>query len=299
MVDFITPMKAKRLYLDYLEEVSDDTRWAAGLKHDGYREQLHLLNTGNTLSSAEGNDHLKGVPQFTKVIPELHDTIFDCEGLAPTRRLEDNGTCFKTSAYPEFAIAWQKEYGLAFLEVFDILKYKGLYTLDLPFYKRRVLLENAFAILTKSGMPVHLEQLVMTGKLAYFHQVITRPKEQGHEGIMLKDMQAPYKPGARGPAWKKIKRFETLICKITGFLDSASTDKYEGQIGSVVYVYKGCVGSSSGLNDDLRLDMTKHPEKYVNRLAWFQCQEVTDAGVMRSPSYKGLLTDQEVKQYGA
>lgn len=298
MTDFIPPMKAKLADEVFLTSIDDDPTWVAGEKFDGFREQLHLLTTGNELLSSEGNSHIAGVPQFKTLVPTLHDTILDSEGMAPTRRLEDNSTCFKVVAHPEDAIAWQDEHGMAFLVIFDILRYKGLDTVDLPFYKRRVLLESAFKELTRYCLfntQVRLERLVVKGKLQYFREIVARTKVEGHEGIVLKDLGAAYKPGRKGNAWLKVKRYETLVYRIAGFLSSGSTDKYAGQIGSIVYGDN--IGSASGIDDDTRLDMTKYPEKYVGKLAWFECQEITDMGVMRSPRFKGLLTPEEVKRY--
>ncbi len=295
MTDYYEPMKAKRVDTLFLTSINNDTRWAAGEKFDGYREQLHLLNTGNQLWSSGGNSHIDCVPQFKVIVPELDDTILDCEGLSPTRRIEDNATCFKSSD----ALRWQDEHGMAFLVVFDILRYKGEDCMHLPFFKRRVLLEVAFKVMSRYCMwntQLRLENLIMTHKLEYYYSIITRTKEEGHEGVMLKDMNASYTPGKRGPAWYKAKRTEVVVARITGFLPSASTDKYAGMVGSVTYGYQNCEGSASGLNDDLRRDMTDHPDKYIGKLAYFECQEITDMGVMRHPSYIRELTTEEVKK---
>ncbi len=294
MVDYIEPMKAKLSDTGFLESVSDDTRWGAGEKFDGFRELLYLEADHNLLLSSGGNNHLPCVPQFNVVIPELAGTIVDCEGLSPTRRLEDNSTCFKSPSYPQYAIQWQQEHGLATLVVFDILRYKGQECMGIEFEKRRVLLKIVVDKLIAAGMPVRMEQLVMTGKLNFFYGIIKRTREEGHEGIILKDMKALYYPMKRANAWLKVKRFEILVYPICGFM--GGTGKYTNMVGAVCYGDN--LGTASGMDDAVRQDMTDHPEKYKGKLAYFKCQEITDMGVMRHPDYLRLLTPEEVKAHG-
>ncbi len=291
MTTFITPMKAKLSDKSFLAKVDNDTRYGAGEKFDGYREELWLGADHNELSSSEGNSHIGGVPQFTTIIPEFADTLLDCEGLSPTRRIEDNATCFKCT-YHEQSIAWQKTHGQAFLAIFDILRYKGLETLNLTFDKRRVLLEIVVNKLISVGMPVRMEELVMTNKLTYYEMIVARTKEEGHEGIILKNMQATYKPGNRNAGWLKVKRFEKCIYPICGFV--GGTGKYSDMIGAIVYGNNE--GTASGMTDEERQDMTDRPEKYKGKLALFECQEITDNHVMRHPRYIRMLTAEEVKE---
>lgn len=288
-MDYYEPMKAKLSNIDFLEAVNDDITWGAGEKFDGYRELLYLFDDHNELISSGGNNHLPCVPQFSKVIPDLSGTVVDSEGLSPTRRIEDNGTCFKSSSYPESAREWQRQNGQATLVIFDILQYKGMDTTTLEFVKRRVLLRTVVTQLIEAGMPVHLEELVMVNKLQYYYDIISRSTAEGHEGIILKDMGAPYRPGKRGNAWLKVKRVEPRDYYITGFMDG--TGKYTDMVGAVCYgsTPTEILGTSSGMDDIIRQDMTDHPDKYRGKLAHFACQEITDAGVMRHPRYLGMV----------
>ena len=288
-MNYLEPMKAKLSSIEFLESVSDDITWGAGEKFDGYRELLHLFDDHNELISSGGNNHLPCVPQFSKVLSNWGGTIVDCEGLSPTRRIEDNGTCFKSLAYPESAHEWQRLNGQATLVIFDILRYKHMDTMSLEFVKRRVLLREVVTQLVEAGMPVRMESLVMKDKLRYYYEIIARTKEEGHEGIILKDMGAPYRPGKRGNAWLKVKRVEPRDYYITGFM--GGTGKYTNMVGAVCYgsTPDEILGTASGMDDTTRQDMTDHPTKYRGKLAHFACQEITDAGVMRHPRYLGMV----------
>ena len=282
---FIEPMKAKLSDVEFLSRVDNDTRWAAGEKFDGYREQLHLGRTSNELFSSAGNSHIARVPQFNIVVPELAGTVLDCEGMAPTRRLEDNATCFRSGG----ATDWQKQHGQAFLVAFDLLQHKGRDMMHLPFVERRFYLERVIGelIVGYGWQHIRKEKLVREDKLSYFQAIVARSVEEGHEGVILKDMTALYQPCRRGNAWLKVKRFERLEYEIVGF--EQGSGKYSELVGAVVYGKDGnAIGSASGMSDDERIMMTARPEEYIGRVGMFECQEVTSYGCMRHPRWIGL-----------
>ncbi len=284
-IDFIQPMLAKPSNVDFLRQVENDLNWAAGEKWDGYRQILYLSNEGNHLYSRYGNDHIANCPQFQTIIPELDGTVLDCEGMSPTRRLEDNAACFK--AHSENAIAWQKANGLAFLVTLDILRYNTNDEVRYRFATRREALEDVTAkliVLYEMGQ-LRLEHLVYIGKEQYYNEILAR----GGEGVILKDLRAPYTPGKRSNAWLKVKRLEQYIYTINGFTDGAG--KYEGMVGSIVYGNDkiASIGTASGMDDETRIDMTIQPEFYIGKEALFECQQLTDRKVMRHPRYKGLV----------
>lgn len=289
---YIEPMKAKLSDVEFLERVNNDHRWGAGEKFDGYRELLYLGAERNEMFSSLGTSHIDKVPQFKQLVKELAGTVIDCEGLSPTRRLEDNASCFKSD--PPNAIDWQRRNGNATLAVFDVLRYKGLDVTKEQFGSRRTTLMWIATILQKCDFPIRLEELVFENKLAYYKKIVARSAAEGHEGIILKDMFAPYTPGKRGNAWLKVKRRERLKYHITGFLPGCG--KFDGMVGAVIYGAFGHddfydIGSASGMDDAVRQDMMDHPDKYLHQEAWFECQEITSNGVMRHPRYKGLVKE--------
>ena len=278
-----SPMLAKPSSLDFLRQVEDDSNWAAVEKFDGYRQLLYLSNQGNHLYSRYGNDHIANCPQFQTIVPKLDGTVLDCEGLTPTRRLEDNAACFK--AHSENAIAWQKANGNAFLVAFDVLQWGDIIVLDERQELRSDWSSDIVLELQFKGMPIKAEELVLGGKKAYYDSLVAN----GGEGVILKDLRAPYTPGKRTSAWLKVKRLEHCEYFIRGFLPAAE-GKFEGLIGSVVYgSYKEDVGTASGMDDETRLDMTRFPNKYIWKKALFECQRLTDRGCMRHPRWKGLI----------
>lgn len=283
------PMLAKPSSLDFLRQVEDNPDWVAVEKYDGYRELLYLSNQGNHLYSRYGNDHILNCPQFQAIVSQLDGTVLDCEGMAPTRRLEDNAACFK--AYPESAAAWQKANGNAYLIAFDVLAYKGEDVTGIPFGFRRVYLDDAFLLLEDTAFREHLflEGLTFEGKEVYYRRLVV----DGGEGIILKDLRAVYTPGKRTSAWLKVKRLEQHEYFICGFLPAAE-GKFEGLIGSVMYTdspLNPAIGTASGMDNETRVDMTVRPGFYVGKKALFECQSITSRGCMRHPRWQGLIKE--------
>ena len=83
----------------------------------------------------------------------------------------------------------------------------------------------------------------------------------GGEGIVLKDLEAPYFPGARSSSWLKLKRSDTVDAIIIGYDRGREWDK-KGLIGSVeLGVFDECgdlrsIGRVSSLSLQKRIEMT-------------------------------------------
>ncbi len=285
--EFIPPMKAHLSDITFLEQVDNDERWGAGEKFDGYREILYLGKGENEMLSSAGNSHIAKCPQFQMLVPELAGTVLDCEGLSPTRMLEDNAACFK--ADPVNAVTYQKCVGWARLVAFDVLRYKGEDTTHLPFETRHKILQEIAYWGYLRSMPITNEILVMHSKLAMWKQIVARKQNEGHEGIILKRMDALYRPGRRDTAWLKVKRQETLVCTITGFIE-AIPGKFGGMVGSISFTSEGGIaGWTSGMDDTVRADMTQNWSKYLGKKCYIACQEVTRLGALRHPRYLGMV----------
>lgn len=115
---------------------------------------------------------------------------------------------------------------------FDILSLNGESLIDKPFETRRKKLIQAFKNAPVEGL--------VTSKKTVSHTVIISPMElvsdpeilekrfneyvsEGLEGIMAKKLDDPYKPGARGYTWVKLKRSysdkvtDTVDCLVMGY----------------------------------------------------------------------------------
>ena len=113
--------------------------------------------------------------------------------------------------------------------------------------------------------------------------------EQGYEGAMIKDPNAPYKFG-RGWEVMKFKAFHDVDLPIMGFEEG--TGKHEGKLGAIVIDYNGVtVKVGSGFSDDLREKIWNDRKEFTGRIVEVRYQEVTEDGSLRFPTFVCFRND--------
>ena len=88
------------------------------------------------------------------------------------------------------------------LFAFDILFYDGKDCLSKPYSERRELIERLFG----KGKAIGPTKRILTSKPKELERFFESSIESGLEGIMAKDLKAPYIAGARKFSWVKLKR---------------------------------------------------------------------------------------------
>ncbi|MEL6893193.1 MAG: ATP-dependent DNA ligase, partial [Actinomycetota bacterium] len=86
---------------------------------------------------------------------------------------------------------------------FDVLFADGDPVVDEPLHRRRELLER---LVPKDQRPPSIVTDDAGEAQAFFDATIAA----GHEGVMVKDLSAPYEAGRRGKGWRKVKPVHTL-----------------------------------------------------------------------------------------
>ena len=197
--------------------------------------------------------------------------------------------------------------------VFDLLHLDWRPTLELPYTKRRELLEGL-------GLAGQSWQTPPAFTDAAGENVIAVAISQGLEGVVAKRLDAPYRPGARSADWRKIKYVRRQEVVIGGI--SPGDGGRVGQIGSLLVgvqddgrlVYAGRVGTGFS-QQALRLlehelaplrragspFATPVPAAQARDALWVEPRLVievafagwTAAGRMRAPSYQGLREDKD------
>ena len=100
------------------------------------------------------------------------------------------------------------------INVFDILYYEGKNLIKEPFSKRRELIEK---IVTNKKRQIVVVKNLITDKEKEVEKFYKESLDAGNEGVMLKKLDAPYKPGARVGFMNKMKPvMETLDLVIVG-----------------------------------------------------------------------------------
>ena len=291
--------------------------WAFEMKWDGHRASAYIGSGRLTrLFSRTGRD-------ITAAYPEL-------DGLgaaAGARQLALDGEIVAFDAgRPSFEALQQRmhvasaaqaarlagQVPVAYL-VFDLLHLDGRPTLELPYTKRRELLEGL-------GLAGQSWQTPPAFTDASGEDVLAAAISQGLEGVVAKRLDTPYRPGARSADWRKIKhvlRQEVLIGGI-----SPGDGRRAGQIGSLLVgvqdhgrlAYAGRVGTGFSQQALLLLEQelaplrragspfaTPVPTAQARGALWVEPRLVievafagwTAAGRMRAPSYQGLRADKD------
>ncbi len=172
---------------------------AAEYKFDGFRMQVHIQGDSVRIFTRRLEEVTKQFPEIVKAVGEkvsVKSAVLDGEAV---------GFDPETGRYLAFQGVSQRirrKYGIeemaksmpVQLNIFDVLLLNARTVLREPFKKRRKLIEG---IVPSKGRFLQLtEQLVSESVediAAFFEQAL----KQGHEGIMLKNLSAEYKPGAR------------------------------------------------------------------------------------------------------
>jgi len=182
----------------------------AEYKYDGFRIQAHKDKDKITLFTRNLENVTLQFPEVVKCIRSNvkgDNFILDSEGV---------GFSSKTKKYLPFQSISQRikrKYNIekmsedfpVELNVFDCIYYNGKSMIKEPFKKRRALIEKIVKQLPK-------KIVISTGKIvkneAEVNKFYKQALDLGNEGLMLKKLDAPYKPGARVGYMVKMKEAE-------------------------------------------------------------------------------------------
>jgi DNA ligase-1 len=191
-----TPIEASKAPIDWEQVVVED-------KLDGIRAQLHV-GGGRVALFARGQGSIaRAFPDVVRAIAGAAiDVVLDGEILAiaadggprPFQSLQ--ARLGRTA--PDAALL--AEVPTAFV-AYDALVIAGESLIEKPWSLRRAALD---ALARDVGLRVNPYESVASKE--DLDAAFERARERGHEGLMLKRVDAPYEAGARGAAWLKVKR---------------------------------------------------------------------------------------------
>jgi bifunctional non-homologous end joining protein LigD len=265
-----------------------------------------------TLRARSGNDVTGTYPEVGRLPGVLtgHDAVLDGEVVA-----------FDAAGRPDFGTLQGRMHrtgpevaGMAAAApvsylVFDLLAWDGESLLSLPYTARRERLD---------ALGLTAERWVST---PWFRgggsEVQAASLENGLEGVVAKRLDSPYRPGGRGPDWRKVKNIRTQAVVVGGWRPGAG--RRAGGIGSLLVgvhddagalVFAGHVGTgfTARALADLAAAVTPRPAspfagalpRVVTRDArWVEpllvgevaYTEWTREGRLRHPSWRGLRDD--------
>lgn len=292
----------------------DDGSWSFELKWDGVRVIAAVAPDGVRLTGRSGAD-------MTVAYPELAGLADAMGGMRPV--LDGEVVVFRPDGRPDFqalaprmhvrsperARALSATTPVTYV-VFDLLELAGTNTVELPYDRRRELLER----LDPTGPHWQLSPAV-AGSGA---DILEASRRLGLEGVVAKRRDSPYRPGRRSDEWLKIKNVRTQDVVIGGYTvgDGRRADTFGALLVGIPttggLAYAGSVGTGF---DDRALDelagqlrsreqaespfTTPVDPRHARTARWVRPDLVgevrfghwTDDGRMRHPSWRGLRPD--------
>jgi len=295
----------------------DDGAWALEMKWDGVRALAYCEGSRVRLISRTGEDITTAYPELRGLAAAVgrRDALLDGEVVA-----------MGESGWPDFEVLQNRmhvrdastalrlvaEYPVTYL-AFDLLHLDGRPLLDLPYTRRRELLEELGLYGASWQTPPSF-----TGEAGANVQEVS--VQHGLEGVLAKRLDSRYEPGKRPGTWRKVKNIKRQEAVIGGWRPGKGNRS--GQIGSLLVgvqedgglAYAGHVGT--GFTDRVLRQLTAQlaplqratspfaaplPADHARDAVWAEPVLVADvrftgwtrAGRMRAPSFLGLRSDKD------
>jgi DNA ligase-1 len=243
-------------------------------KYDGARLQIHKAGQEVRLFSRrleELTDALPEIVGYVRQCVSADTAILDSECIAIDRAtgrpipFQNILTRLRRIHRVEET---QKQFPLI-LRPFDVLYNDGASTLDLPFRERRRILVSIVSPLNSECQPA---EAVVTGEEPQAQELFAASIRSGNEGLMAKDLDATYTPGARGKKMVKVKAvLDTLDLAIVaaewghgrkaGWLTQFEVAALDEETGE----YAGLGRVASGFSDEQLQEMTERLKPLITR----------------------------------
>lgn len=202
----IRPMLADRVKSEQEAIEKMGGKFAAEFKLDGERVQVHLDNGRVDLFSRRLENVKRYYPDIVENIPKalkVQNAILEAEAVAIN---EDTGEFlpFQELMHRRRKYNVDKavlQYPIT-VNFFDVLYSDGKSCLDLGYEDRREMLKK---IVSEDDFIKIIPQKIVTSE-SEIEDFLENSINSGCEGLMLKDLKAPYRAGMRGSNWLKLKR---------------------------------------------------------------------------------------------
>lgn len=271
----ITPGKPIKPMLAQLspgikESITEMKKVICETKYDGIRVQIHHYNNKTNIFTRRLENVTNALPEVVEYIEEAlpsKDFIVEGEVIATKDNKPISFQYILQRVKRKYDIDKMREKIPLKVFLFDVLYYDKP-TAELPIIQRRQLLEEI--VTTSKNVELSTMKIVSQENYTEAEKLFTWSIDEGHEGIMFKDVTSPYSPGKRGKNMLKYKPLrETLDCVITGgtygkgkrakFFGSYLLSLLDEKTGE----YKTLVHAATGMDDDLLASLTKRMEKLI------------------------------------
>lgn len=175
-------------------------------KYDGFRVNIHKRGNEVMIFTRRLENVTEAFPDLVALVRDAitRDGIFDGETIGI-----DPDTC-RYRPFQEISQRIRRKYDIEELAqklpvetvLFDVLAIDDRDVLSLPFAERKAILEGLFA--ERPGKLMRATSLV-TDDVVAGKAFFAKAKAAGCEGLVIKRLDSPYRPGARVGDWVKLK----------------------------------------------------------------------------------------------
>jgi DNA ligase-1 len=288
----VQPMLAKTAK-DVAAAVAAQGTASVEWKLDGVRIQLHKSGDEVRLYTRNLNEVTERLPEVVAAAAGLAADTLVLDGEAIAVRPDGRPFPFQVTMGRFGSEAGVDVSGVELSPfLFDVLHVDGEDVLDLPTSRRLELL----AKILPTGMQV---PRLITEDADAAARFLEEALAAGHEGVMVKSLEAPYAAGRRGAAWLKVKPAHTLDLVVLaaewgsgrrkGWLSNIHLGARAGD-GSFVMLgktFKGMTDEMLRWQTERFLELETHRKGHVVYVRPEQVVEVAFDGIQDSSRYPG------------
>jgi DNA ligase 1 len=272
----------------------------AGLEYklDGARVQIHKQGDEVRIYSRRLNEVTPAVPELVEWARSLPARELIVEGEAIALRPDGTPHPFQTTMRRfgrRLEVERVREALPLALVLFDVLYLDGVSLIDHSYRERIALLDQAVP-------PALVVPRLVTGSPDAGAAFLRQALDRGHEGIMVKALDAPYEAGQRGRRWLKVKPVRTLDLVVLaaewghgrrkGWLSNLHLGARDEGTGGFVMLgktFKGMTDEMLAWQTARLLELETSREDYV---VWVKPELVVEVAfndLQTSPQYPGGL----------
>ena len=189
-------------------EICGGKEVAIETKYDGFRMLINKTEDGRIFLFTRRLENV--TKQFPDVVEAVKKNV---RGDSFILDSEVVGFDVKTGKYKPFEAISQRikrKYNIEELEkklpvevnIFDVIYYNGRNVMGLPFRERRKIIEK---IVDNAKLKIRVAEQIVTGSIEEAMEFYEKCLKMGEEGIMIKNLDAVYKPGRRIGYMAKLK----------------------------------------------------------------------------------------------
>jgi DNA ligase-1 len=267
-------------------------------KLDGVRVQIHRQGPDVRVFTRTLDDVSARVPEVVEAVAALPAGALVLDGEVIALRPDGRPQPFQVTAGrvgSKLDVASGRQTVPLSLFAFDLLHLDGEDLLDRPGAERQAAL--AAAVPEPLRMP-----RVVTGDPKVAAAFLAATLERGHEGVVVKSLDAPYEAGRRGAGWLKVKPVHTLDLVILaaewghgrrrGWLSNLHLGARDPETGGWVMLgktFKGLTDKMLTWQTERLMELASDRDGWVVRVRPELVVEVAFDGVQASPRYPGGL----------